>query len=221
MRIMALYRDRIDAGKRLAEKLSEYAVREDVIVLALPRGGVPVGFEVAKALNVPLDIFLVRKLGTPGHKELAMGAIAQGGVRVLNPDVIRYYDISDEEIESVVLDENRELDRRLIKYRGHRPMPDMRGRCVILVDDGLATGASMRAAIQSLRFLDPARIVAAVPTAAPDTCSAFESEVDEIVCAETPYPFSAVGMWYDDFSQTTDEEVKNYLDRAAKTLPPI
>lgn len=218
---MAIFRNRIDAGKRLAEKVSNYAGRTDVIVLALPRGGVPVGFEVAKALNVPLDIFLVRKLGTPGHEELAMGAIAPGGVRVLNEDVVRFYRISAEEIEAMAQNENRELQRRLYEYRHDRPMPDVRGRCVILVDDGLATGASMRAAVRALRILGPARIVVAVPTAAPETCAEFETEAEEVICAQTPQPFTAVGVWYDDFSQTTDEEVRNYLEKAAEILPPV
>jgi len=217
---MGLFKDRQDAGRRLAEKLSDYAGRNDVIVLGLPRGGVPVAFEVAKALNAPLDVFLVRKLGAPGNPELAMGAIASGGVIVLNDDIIRSFTVSERTIEIVAAGETDELKRRESVYRGNRPMADMRGRCAILVDDGLATGASMRAAVAALGRLEPARIVIAVPTSAPETCAAFETEVDTIICAETPQPFNAVGLWYDDFSQTTDAEVQDYMRRAGKELPP-
>jgi putative phosphoribosyl transferase len=210
-----IYRDRVEAGKRLAERLADYADRPDVLVLALPRGGVPVAFEVARALRVPLDIFLVRKLGVPGHEELAMGAIATGGVRVLNEDVVSYLRVPGEVIDAVAADELRELERRERTYRGDRPAPDVAGKTVILVDDGLATGSTMRAAAAALRRQQPARIVVAVPVSAPQTCDEYRMGVDEIVCAVTPEPFHAVGQWYADFSQTTDEEVRELLARAA------
>ena len=209
-----LFRDRIEAGKRLAEQLTDYADRADVLVLALPRGGVPVAFEVAEALRAPLDIFLVRKLGVPGHEELAMGAIATGGVRVLNEDVVDNLRIPGEVIDAVAADELRELERRERAYRGDRPAPDVRGKTVILVDDGLATGSTMRAAAAALRQQQPARIVVAVPVSAPQTCDEYKMGVDEIICAVTPEPFQAVGLWYEDFSQTTDEEVRELLERA-------
>jgi predicted phosphoribosyltransferase len=209
-----LFRDRIEAGKRLAEQLTDYADRADVLVLALPRGGVPVAFEVAEALRAPLDIFLVRKLGVPGHEELAMGAIATGGVRVLNEDVVDNLRIPGEVIDAVAADELRELERRERAYRGDRPAPDVRGKTVILVDDGLATGSTMRAAAAALRQQQPARIVVAVPVSAPQTCDEYKMGVDEIICAVTPEPFQAVGLWYEDFSQTTDEEVRELLARA-------
>src|SRR5438270_10267310 len=202
-----LFQDRHEAGRQLAAELTEYAGRDDVVVLALPRGGVPVAFEVAQALGAPLDVFLVRKLGVPGREELAMGAIATGGVRVLMPDVIQALGIPDRVIDAVAAREQQELERRERLYRGDRPPPDVRGRTVFLVDDGLATGSTMRAAAAALRQQRPARIVVAVPVAASSTCDEFRSEVDEIVCAATPEPFYAVGMWYDDFSQTSDEEV--------------
>jgi predicted phosphoribosyltransferase len=211
-----LFRDRTEAGRVLAAELSAYADRPDVIVLALPRGGVPVAFEVARALHAPLDVFLVRKLGVPGHEELAMGAIATGGVRVLNEDVVRALNIPDEVIDLVAAEEQQELERRERAYRDDRPLPEVRGRTVILVDDGLATGSSMRAAVAALRHLGPARIVVAVPVAAADTCTEFQHEVDDVVCARTPEPFYGVGLWYDDFSQTTDEEVHALLERAAE-----
>ena len=211
---MALFRDRRDAGRKLAQELKEYANRPNVVVLALPRGGVPVAYEVAKALKAPLDIFLVRKLGVPGHEELAMGAIASGGVRVLNDTVVDALNIPERLIDAVAEKEQRELERRERAYRGDRPKPEVRGKTVILVDDGLATGASMRAAVEALRAQDPARIVVAVPTAAPETCEAFEDTVEEVVCAETPQPFFGVGFWYQDFSQTSDEEVRTLLARA-------
>src|SRR5262245_39744264 len=201
-----LFHDRTEAGRLLAAKLAAYANRPDVLVLALPRGGVPVAFEVARALHAPLDVFLVRKVGVPGHEELAMGAIASGGVRVLNADVVRMLRISDEVFDAVAAEEWRELQRRERLYRGDRPAPDVHGRIVILVDDGLATGSTMRVAVAALRQQQPARIVVAVPVGAPETCAEFQAEADEAVCARTPEPFRAVGLWYDDFSQTTDAE---------------
>jgi len=209
------YHDRRDAGRYLAGKLVGHAGRPDVLVLALPRGGVPVAYEVARALGAPLDVFLVRKLGVPGHEELAFGAIATGGVRLLNPDVVRGLRIAPHIIDQVTATERAELERREREYRDDRPPPDVRGRTVLLIDDGLATGASMRAAVAALRQGQPARIVVAVPIAAPATCEEFRDEVDEVVCARTPEPFYAVGLWYEDFSQTTDEEVRDLLQRAA------
>jgi predicted phosphoribosyltransferase len=214
------FADRREAGRFLAGKLTGYADRPDVLVLALPRGGVPVAFEVASALHAPLDVFLVRKLGVPGHEELAMGAIASGGVRVLNEDVVRALRIPGDVLEAVAEAEQAELERRERIYRGDRPPPDVRGRTVILVDDGLATGSTMRAAVAALRRQGPARIVVAVPVGAPETCAEFEREADEVVCARTPEPFYAVGLWYGDFSQTTDEEVHELLERAAEAQAP-
>jgi putative phosphoribosyl transferase len=199
----------------LAEKLAHLAGQPDLLVLALPRGGVPVAYEVAQALDAPLDVFLVRKLGVPGREELAMGAIATGGVRVINEDVVRALHLPDEVIEQSAQQQQRELERREQLYRGGRPLPSVRGKTVILVDDGLATGSSMRAAVAALRQLRPARILIAVPVAAPDTCAELGEEVDDIVCAETPDPFYAVGFWYEDFTQTTDDEVRDLLARAA------
>jgi predicted phosphoribosyltransferase len=198
----------------LAGKLREYANRKDVLVLALPRGGVPVAFEVAKSLNAPLDVFVVRKLGLPQHEELAMGAIASGGVRVLNEEVIRAVGIPDEVVDLVAENEERELERREREYRDGRPPIDVRGHTVILVDDGLATGSSMRAAALALKKKQAAQIVVAVPVGAPSTCAEFESEVDRVVCV-TPEPFLGVGQWYEDFSQTSDEEVRDLLRQAA------
>lgn len=212
---MKIFKDRAEAGRDLAGWLSNLAGRNDVIVLALPRGGIRVAFEVAEALGAPLDVFLVRKLGVPGQEELAMGAIASGGVRVLNDDVVSWFGISDEIIESVAARERREMERRERLYRGNRPTPDISGRTVILVDDGLATGTTMRAAVAALRVHRPARIVVAVPTAPPDACDTVGAEVDEIICATTPEPFWAVGAWYDDFPQTSDQEVRELLERAA------
>jgi predicted phosphoribosyltransferase len=209
------FHDRVDAGRRLAGELAEYARKPEVLVLALPRGGVPVGYEVARELDAPLDIFLVRKLGVPGHEELAMGAIATGGVRVLNDSVIEMLHVPDRVIDAVAEKEQRELARRETEYRGNRPEPEVRGRTVILVDDGLATGSTMRAAAEALKHEGAERLIVAVPVAPPETCEAFRSEVDEIVCAITPEPFYGVGMWYEDFSQTTDEEVRALLDRQA------
>ncbi|HWC38715.1 MAG TPA: phosphoribosyltransferase [Acidimicrobiales bacterium] len=209
------FQDRFDAGATLASLLTQYAGRNDVVVLALPRGGVPVGFEVAKALRAPLDVFLVRKLGVPGHEELAMGAIASGGVQVLNEDVVEALDVPPERIVAVAAAEEQELERRLRTYRSGMPPPDVKDKIVVIVDDGLATGSSMRAAVQALRRLGPARIVVAVPTAAAETCERLATEADEVVCAFTPRPFHAVGLSYRDFSQTTDAEVGDLLRRAA------
>jgi predicted phosphoribosyltransferase len=197
----------------------QFADHPDVLVLALPRGGVPVGFEVAQILNAPLDVFLVRKLGVPGHEELAMGALASGGVVVRNSEVVDRLGIPDRVIAEVAAREQRELDRREQAYRDDRPAPDVRGKTVLLVDDGLATGATMRAAAAALREQGPARIVVAVPIAAPETCEDFRGQVDEIICAITPEPFYAVGLWYDDFSQTTDDEVRDLLARAMQPRP--
>jgi predicted phosphoribosyltransferase len=206
-----IFRDRRDAGRQLAARLRRYADRSDVLVLALPRGGVPVAYEVAQELNAPLDVFLVRKLGVPGYEELAMGAIASGGVRVLNEDIVNYLRIPDEVMDAVAIREQRELERRERAYRGDRPPPDVKDRVVILIDDGLATGSTMRAAAESLRLEKPRRIVVAVPVSSPETCNQFRSEVDEIVCAFTPEHFQGVGLWYEDFSQTSDEEVSELL----------
>jgi predicted phosphoribosyltransferase len=210
-----LFRDRTDAGRVLADKLAGYAGRDDVLVFALPRGGVPVAYEVARALHAPLDVFLVRKLGLPGLEELAMGAIATGGVRVLNEEMVHALHIPEETIEAIAAEESRELERRERLYRGDRPAPDVRGKTVILIDDGLATGSTMRAAVAALRQKQPARIVVAVPIASPSACEELAAEVDEIVCARTPEPFRAVGLWYDDFAQTSDTEVRELLDHAA------
>lgn len=200
----------------LAKKLARYAHRSDVLVLALPRGGVPVGYEVAQAIRAPLDVFVVRKLGVPGHEELAMGAIASGGVRVLNGSVIEGLQISDDVIDAVAARELRELERRERTYRDDRPAPDVQGCTVILVDDGIATGSTMRAAVEALRQLGTGRIVVAVPTAALSTMRAMRREVDEFVAVTTPADFSGVGQWYEDFSQTTDEEVRLLLAKAAQ-----
>jgi predicted phosphoribosyltransferase len=210
-----VFQNRSEAGRVLASMLEEYADRPDALVLALPRGGVPVGFEIASALHLPLDVFVVRKLGVPGHEELAMGAIATGGVRVLNEEVVGYLGIPDAVIDRVASAEGQELERRERAYRGTRPAPEVSGRTVILVDDGLATGSTMRAAVAALRQRHPARIIVAVPVAAPSTCGEFQHEVDRIVCAMTPEPFYGVGQWYEDFSQTTDQEVRDLLERAA------
>lgn len=213
------FRDRRDAGRALAGELEKYAGRDDLLVLALPRGGVPVGYEVARELHAPLDVFLVRKLGVPGQEELAMGAIASGGVRVLNRQVVEMLGLTDPTIAAVAATEQEELERRELAYRGDRPTLDVRGKTVILVDDGLATGSTMRAAAMALRQQEPERLVVAVPVAAEETCEQFRDEVDEIVCAMTPEPFYAVGLWYEDFSQTTDAEVTDLLERAGAEEP--
>lgn len=213
------YRDRSDAGRRLAARLQDYAGRPDVVVLALPRGGVPVAFEVARALRVPLDVFVVRKLGLPAHPELAMGAIASGGVRVLDRAAVTRFGVTDEQLAAVAANEERELERRERRYRDGLPSPDLQGKTVILVDDGLATGSTMAAAASAIAAQRPARLVVAVPVAALETCRAFRDIVDEIICGATPDPFVAVGLWYEDFSQTSDDEVHELLARAARELP--
>lgn len=209
---MNLYRNRRDAGRALGAALSKYAGEPGLLVLALPRGGVPVGYEVARALDAPLDVFVVRKLSVPGQREFAMGALASGGARVLSDDVISALGISESAVEAIAVAEQRELNRRERLYRGHLPPLDVETRTVILVDDGLATGSTMRAAISGLKQLSPGRIVVGVPIAAPETCQELSREVDEMVCAATPQPFHAVGLWYEDFSQTSDAEVRQLLE---------
>ena len=209
------FRDRTHAGRELAALLDRHAGRPDLVVLGLPRGGLPVADEVAAALHAPLDAFIVRKLGVPGHRELAMGAIASGGVRVLNETVVRAAAIAPEEIERVAAEELVELERRERAYRGARPAPAVRGRTAILVDDGLATGSTMRAAVGALRRAGARSVVVAVPVAPPQACAALEPLVDELVCVRTPEPFGAVGAWYEDFSQVEDDEVRALLERAA------
>jgi putative phosphoribosyl transferase len=209
--------DRRHAGRVLASHLTTYAGRDDVIVLALPRGGVPVAYEVASALGAPMDVFLVRKLGTPGHRELAMGAIASGGVRVLNEDVVRWYGISEVAIERIAREEQEELERREGAYRQNRPAPSLANRVAILIDDGLATGSTMRAAAQAVRARNPVRVVIAVPVGAPQTCAELAAVADEVICARTPEPFSAVGQWYLNFDQTDDDEVRELLQKSIST----
>jgi predicted phosphoribosyltransferase len=211
------FEDRRAAGRALAARLQPYANRQDVVVLALPRGGVPVAFEVAGALGAALDLFLVRKLGTPGHRELAMGAIASGGVRVLNDDVVRWYGVTPADIEAVAREEQRELERREGAYREGRDPVSITDRTVILIDDGLATGSTMRAAVQAVRLRNPARVIVAVPVGAPQTCDELSAIADEVVCVRTPEPFAAVGQWYLDFSQTTDDEVRQLLREHVRT----
>jgi len=216
---MSAFHDRTQAGRLLAAQLTPYAQRDDVLVLALPRGGVPVAYEVARALDAPLDVYVVRKLGVPGQEELALGAIASGGVRVLNPDVVSALRISEAEIDAITAREQAELERRERLYRGDRALPAVSERTVILVDDGLATGATMRAAVQALRQLRPRRLVVAVPTGAPETCADLEREVDELICLISPEPFYGVGFWYDHFPQTPDTEVTRLLREAASPRP--
>lgn len=208
--------DRRDAGRRLAEKIAGYSYRADVLVLAVPRGGVPVAYEVARVLNAPLDVFVVCKLGVPGYEELAMGAVATGDVHVLNDELVERLGIPVLLIDAVVSREWQEVARRERLSRGSRPQPDVRGRTVILVDDGLATAATMHAAIKTLRQQNPARIVVAVPMAPPEACEEMKKRADEVVCAITSEPFEAVGRWYQDFSQTTDEEVRELLTRQSR-----
>jgi putative phosphoribosyl transferase len=209
------YRDRREAGAELARRLGHLKGRQDLVVLALPRGGVPVAYEVARALEAPLDVFVVRKLGMPGHPEFAMGAIASGGIRVLNEEVIRLYRIPQTVIEIIARDERIELERRERAYREGRSPIDLGGRIVVLIDDGLATGSTMKAAVEAARVHAPARIVVAVPVGSPDTCREFADIADEIVCARAPEHFAAVGQWYDDFRQTEDEEVRALLHDAS------
>jgi predicted phosphoribosyltransferase len=213
-----LFSNRTEAGAELAVRLLEYAGRSDVLVLALPRGGVPVALPVACALRAPLDVFLVRKLGVPGYEELALGAIASGGVRFVNEEVRREIDLSDDVIDALAEREALELRRREVRYRGERPLPVVRDRVVILIDDGLATGATMRAAVLALRQMEPAKLIVAVPVAAPETCEVLRREADQVVCLATPDPFLAVGAWYADFSQTTDEEVTAGLEQARRRM---
>ncbi|HKS26153.1 MAG TPA: phosphoribosyltransferase [Thermoanaerobaculia bacterium] len=210
------FRDRHEAGELLGRDLARRLTqRDDLLVLALPRGGVPVGFGVAQALGAPLDVFIVRKLGVPGHEELAMGAIASGGVRVLNREVLGYLPVSQKMIDVIAEREQRELERREREYRGARPPLDVKDKSVIVVDDGLATGSTMRAAVTALRKMEPRRIIVAVPVAAQSTCNDFRAEgiADDVVCLRTPEPFQAVGLWYSDFTQTTDEEVHELLEQ--------
>jgi predicted phosphoribosyltransferase len=216
----SLFVDRTDAGRQLAEIVAgEIGVEENPIVLALPRGGVPVGYEVARRLDAPLDVFVVRKLGAPGQRELAIGAIASGDVRILNQDIVDALRIPSAWINEVTEEERQELVRREDAYRDGRPLHDVAGRTAILVDDGLATGASMRAAIVALRALSPRRVVVAVPVAARETCADVRRDADDVICAATPEPFISVGGWYEDFSQTSDEEVHELLARAAEEHP--
>jgi putative phosphoribosyl transferase len=208
---MRRFRNRTEAGQLLATKLTAYANRTDVLVLGLPRGGVPVAYEIAKALNLSLDICLVRKLGAPGNKELAMGAIGMGGVMVLNDDVVESLQVSQETMARVVALEEKELERRDRAYRGDRPLPDLQGRAIVLVDDGIATGATLRAAIATLRQQQPASIIVAVPVAPLSTYNELKAEVDEVVSLVTPERFYSISVWYDEFRQTTDEEVRHLL----------
>jgi len=214
------FRDRRDAGIQLAEQLSAYAGDPNLIVLALPRGGVPVAYEVARTLQAPLDVFVVRKLGVPGHRELAMGAIASGGVRVLNPEVMDFLHISNAVIDLVAEAEQQELDRQERAYRGNRPLPELAGRTLIVVDDGLATGSTMRAAVRALRRVGPGRIVVAAPVAARDTVRSLAREADDVVCCKIPEEFYAVSAWYQEFEQTTDQEVRSLLDAAKEAHEP-
>lgn len=218
-----MFQDRAEAGRALAARLMGFAGRGDAVVLGLPRGGAVVGYEVAQALNAPLDVFLVRKLGTPGQPELAMGAIASGGVLVLNPDIVHGLNISDETIRAVAAREQQEIERREREYRGNHPALPLRHQAVILVDDGLATGSTMRAAVTAVRNLDPSSIIVAVPVAAASTCDELrsETEVDHVICLATPEPFRAVGQWYREFPQVSDQEVRELLDRSAGEQRPL
>lgn len=211
---MSLFKDRCEAGRALAQALKCYADRDDVVVLALPRGGVPVAFEVAKALHLPLDVLIVRKLGCPAQKELAMGAMASGGIRVINKAIINQLNISQDAIDAVVAEEQQEMERREHTYRGKRALLDVHDKIVILVDDGIATGATMRAAVQALKQRKPINVVVASPTGASDTVAALQGEADNVVCLATPEPYIAVGYWYQLFPQTNDNEVKDLLAQA-------
>jgi predicted phosphoribosyltransferase len=216
--ITKFFKDRVEAGRFLAQKLARYASDPDVVVLALPRGGVPVAYEVAQALKAPLDVFVVRKLGVPGYEEYGMGAVASGGIRVLNEKTISYLRIPAVVVDEITAEEFTELERRERLYRGSRAPVDITGRTVIIVDDGLATGSTMRAAVTALRKKNPKKIIVAVPVGARETCDSFNKEVDTVaVCATTPEPFRAVGLWYRDFSQTTDAEVQQLLSKAQQT----
>lgn len=215
---MRRFRNRTEAGQLLAKKLTPYANRTDVLVLGLPRGGVPIAYEIAKSLNVPLDICLVRKLGAPGNRELAMGAIATGGIMVLNDDVVESLSVSQETIAKVVALEEKELERRDRAYRGARPFPDVQGRAILLVDDGIATGATLRAAIATLRQQQPASIIVAIPVAPLSTYNELKAEVDEVVCLATPEHFYSISIWYDEFRQTTDEEVRELLEKQSSAI---
>ena len=206
-----VFADRREAGRELGRLLTRAVKPGEAIVLALPRGGVPVGYEIARALDIPLDVFLVRKLGTPGHPELAMGAIASGGIRVLNDEVVQALNIPQQQIDAVAAQEQHELERRDAAYRQGRSLPELTNRTVILVDDGLATGSTMKAAVQAVKQQSPKRIIVAVPVGALDTCRVLGDMADEVICARTPQPFSAVGQWYRDFSQTSDDEVMSLL----------
>jgi putative phosphoribosyl transferase len=213
------YKNRSEAAYILAEALKSYSGRSDLLVLALPRGGVPVAYEVARALAAPLDLMLVRKLGVPDYEELAMGAIATGGIRFLNADVVQALAITEEDIERVAQEEQQELRRREQLYRGEHPLPMIAAHCVILIDDGVATGATMRAAIAALRQRHPAAIVVAVPVAPPDTVEVLRAAADDVICPATPEPFISIGRWYDDFTQVSDEEVRDLLNHAWRHLP--
>jgi len=215
---MTIFTDRTDAGRQLANALGEYADTGNVVVLALPRGGVPVAYEVAKALHTPLDVMVVRKLGVPGHEELAMGAIASGNIRVINKDIVGYLNISQQGIDEVAESERLELERRERLYRGEKATCEVRGKTIILVDDGIATGATMRAAIGAIKLQQPAHLVVAVPTSALDTYNTISREVDRMICLSTPEPYIAVGRWYRNFSQTSDEEVTRLLEKASEKM---
>jgi len=217
--VFRLFKNRRDAGVQLAAKLAAYVNDPSVLVLGLPRGGVPVAYEVARALGAPLDVFVVRKLGVPGHRELAMGAISSGGVRVLNQEVLRTLNISNVMIDMVVAQEQIELERQQRAYRGDAPFPWLTGRTVIVVDDGLATGSTMRAAVRALRQGNPARIIVAAPVAAAETYRSLAKEADEVVCCEVPESFYAVSMWYEEFDQTSDQEVRELLEAAPDAAP--
>jgi predicted phosphoribosyltransferase len=205
------FRDRVEAGALLADSLAGYRDRDDVVVLALPRGGVPVAAEIARALHVPFDVFVVRKLGVPGHEELAMGAIASGGVRLVNDEVVEPLGIPASVLDSVARDEQIELERREKLYRGNRAPIGLTGKTVIIVDDGLATGSTMRAAVMAVRQQQPARVIVAVPVGAPETCAGLAREADDVICVRMPDPFVAVGLWYRDFTPTSDQEVRALL----------
>lgn len=211
--------NRTEAGRALGRKLEHYAERPGTLILALPRGGVPVAFEAAKMLRLPLDVFIVRKLGVPGHEELAFGAIASGGGRVLNDSVVSTFKLSPATIQSVTQKETQELQRREFLFRGDKPPVEVQGKIVLIIDDGLATGASMRAAIQALKLLHPSRIIVAVPIGSSETCEELQSDVDEVVCARTPSPFMAVGFWYNNFTQTSDAEVRALLKQTEEWAP--